>query len=82
LRAVNVRTNHVHSVVSALTNPESILNAFKAYSTRALRAVGLISLNIKPWSRHGSTVYLWKEKDVEKAVEYVTLGQDHRFSID
>jgi REP element-mobilizing transposase RayT len=82
LRTVNARTNHVHSVVSALTHPESILNAFKSYSTRALRAVGLIPLNVKPWARHGCTVYLWKEEDVEKAVVYVTLGQDHGFSLD
>ncbi len=32
-------------------------------------------LVIKPWARHGSTIYLWKERDVEKAVEYVLLGQ-------
>ena len=30
----------------------------------------------EPYVRHGSTIYLWKERDVEKAVEYVLLGQD------
>ena len=30
-------------------------------------------LNLRP--RHGSTVYLWKERDVAKAIEYVMLGQ-------
>ena len=29
LRAINVRTNHVHTVVSAMLKPEPILNAFK-----------------------------------------------------
>jgi pimeloyl-ACP methyl ester carboxylesterase len=29
-----------------------------------------------------STIYLWKERDVEKAVEYVLLGQDHEFSLE
>jgi REP element-mobilizing transposase RayT len=75
LRAVNVRTNHAHAVVSALLEPEPILDAFKAYATRALRRAGLLSTRIKPWARHGSTIYLWKERDVEKAVEYVLLGQ-------
>jgi len=75
LLAVNVRTNHAHTVVSAVGAPEPILNTFKAYSTRALREAGLISAGGKPWSRHGSTIYLWKERHVEKAVEYVLLGQ-------
>ncbi len=75
LRAINVRTNHVHTVVTAMREPEPVLNAFKAYSTRALRRSGLLSAEAKPWARHGSTIYLWKERDVAKAVEYVMLGQ-------
>jgi hypothetical protein len=68
--------------VSASHAPEPVLEAFKSYSTRALREAGLLDRSIKPWARHGSTIYLWKERDVEKAVEYVLLGQDHEFSID
>ena len=75
LRAINVRTNHAHAVVSAVLEPEPILDAFKTYSTRALRRAGLMPARTKPWARHGSTVYLWKEQDVAKAVEYVLLGQ-------
>ena len=75
LRAINVRTNHVHAVVSAMLKPEPILSAFKSYATRALRNGGLLSVQIKPWARHGSTIYLWKEQDVAKAIEYVVLGQ-------
>src|SRR2546429_204986 len=30
LRAVNVRSNHVHTVVSALSEPEALLDSFKA----------------------------------------------------
>lgn len=81
LRAVNVRTNHAHSVVSAFSLPEPVLDAFKSYATRALRAAGLLAAGVKPWARHGSTVYLWKDRDVERAVEYVLLGQDHEFRI-
>jgi REP element-mobilizing transposase RayT len=83
LRAINVRTNHAHTVVSAMQKPEPILNAFKAYSTRALRRAGLISAGVKPWSRHGSTIYLWKERDIAKAIEYVMHGQgDELFTLD
>jgi REP element-mobilizing transposase RayT len=82
LRAINARSNHCHSVVSALSDPEPILDAFKSYSTRALRRSGLLPIRVKPWARHGSTVYLWKERDVAKALEYVLLGQDHGFSLE
>jgi REP element-mobilizing transposase RayT len=82
LRAINARSNHAHTVVSALSDPEPILEAFKSYSTRALRETSLLDKSVKPWARHGSTIYLWKERDIEKAVEYVLLGQDHEFSLD
>jgi REP element-mobilizing transposase RayT len=75
LRAINVRTNHVHTVVSAGMKPEPILQAFQAYATRKLREKGLLPRHIKPWSRHGSTPYLWKERHVERAMEYVLFGQ-------
>ena len=83
LRCINVRTNHAHSVVTAMCKPEPVLDAFKSYSTRELRRAGLIGMNQKPWARHGSTIYLWKEKDVAKAIEYVMLSQgDDLFSLD
>ena len=83
LRAINVRTNHVHTVVTAMQDPEPVLDAFKSYATRALRRAKLMPVNVKPWVRHGSTVYLWKEKDVAKAIEYTMLGQgDDLFRLD
>ena len=75
LLAVNVRTNHVHTVVSAYVKPEPILQSFQAYATRKLRETGLLARNVKPWSRHGSTRYLWKEKHVDRAIDYVVNGQ-------
>jgi REP element-mobilizing transposase RayT len=75
LQAVNARTNHVHAVISAACKPEPILDALKAYATRKLRRTGLISSSTKPWIRHGSTRYLWKERHVERAIHYVLYGQ-------
>ncbi len=75
LHAVNVRTNHVHSVVSAPCNPEHVMDSFKSYATRKLREAGLLDRNIKPWARHGSTPYLWTEDDVRRAIDYVLNGQ-------
>jgi REP element-mobilizing transposase RayT len=75
LPAINVRTNHAHSVVAAMKSPESVMNAFKANATRELRAAGLVSPNQIIWSRGGSTRYLWKPSHVDGAIEYVLHGQ-------
>ncbi len=73
--AVNVRTNHVHCVVSAAGKPEPVMNGFKSNCTRELRAAGLISADQQVWSRGGSTRYLWKPTHVDGAVNYVLYGQ-------
>ena len=75
LLALNARTNHVHSVVTAPCKPEHVMDSFKAYATRRLREAGLLGLDVKPWSRHGSTPYLWTEDQVQRAIDYVINGQ-------
>lgn len=74
LHAVNVRTNHVHSVVSASCKPEHVMDSFKAYATRHLRKAGLLDQDDKLWARHGSTPYLWTDEQLQKAIEYVIDG--------
>ncbi|MBA3357169.1 MAG: hypothetical protein H0U18_14775 [Pyrinomonadaceae bacterium] len=37
LWAINVRTNHVHSVVTGTRDPDIVLNAFKANATREMK---------------------------------------------
>ena len=75
LHAINVRTNHVHSVVTAPCKPEHVIEAFKAYATRKLREANLIKREIRPWARHGSTVYLWTEEQLNRAIVYVLEDQ-------
>ena len=75
LLAANIRTNHLHSVVSAQVKPEAIINAFKAYATRRLRENQLAEAEQKVWSRGKSRRYLWKPKHVERAIDYVLFGQ-------
>ena len=83
LRAINVRTNHAHTIVSVAGKPEPVLNAFKSYTTRELRRLGLFGVDKSPWSRHGSTVYLWKPREVERGIDYVLYGQgDAPFWVD
>ena len=75
LHALNVRSNHVHLVTGNHSEPERMLNAFKANATRALRSEGLLGANDKAWSRHGSTRYLWTDAEVTSAIDYVLHSQ-------
>src|ERR1044072_3920069 len=75
LQAFNVRTNHVHTVVTANRNPGLVLNAFKANATRQLRQDRLWSHQFSPWVDKGSKVRLWNEQSVANAIDYVLYGQ-------
>ena len=75
LLAINVRTNHAHAVVDGHLRPERMATEFKSYSTRRLRENGVIEGDRRVWSRGESTRYLWKERHVELAVNYVLYGQ-------
>ena len=76
LNAINVRTNHIHAVVS--TNgikSERALNAFKSYATRKMRERNCWNYDHSPWSDKGSRRYLWNERSIELAIDYVINGQ-------
>jgi len=76
LYAINVRTNHVHSVVSiGEKKPEIALNAFKANATRRMRENGCWQDTVSPWADKGSKRYLWNEESIARAVDYVINGQ-------
>ncbi|HZF41319.1 MAG TPA: hypothetical protein VE715_21025 [Blastocatellia bacterium] len=75
LRAVNVRTNHAHFVVTAPCKPETPLAAFKANATRQMREAGCWRYSYSPWADNGSRRYLWMQRHVERAIDYVINGQ-------
>lgn len=76
LHALNVRTNHVHAVVTiGGLRPERALTAFKANATRQMRQDGCWLQDSSPWSDKGSTRYLWNERSVVRAIDYVLYGQ-------
>ena len=54
LWAFNIRTNHVHSVISARCKPELVLNALKANATRTMRNQGCWVSDGSPWSYRGA----------------------------
>ena len=74
--ALNVRTNHIHVVVSAgSVRPDLMLNALKANATRQMREEGLWDSDRSPWAEKGSKRWLWKEINLSNAIEYVMNGQ-------
>ena len=75
LLAVNVRTNHVHTVATANRIPELVLNAFKANATKHLRTARLWRHAFSPWADKGSNRRLWNEQSVARAIDYVLHGQ-------
>ena len=75
LLAAQVRSNHVHVVVQALDKAEKVLNDWRRYASRHLNLAKLDLPGRIRWSRHGSTRYLWTDKDVKDAVQYVTDEQ-------
>jgi valyl-tRNA synthetase len=75
LQAVNVRSTHVHAVVSGPAAPERMMNDFKSYATRRMVEAGLLEPNTKAWSRHGSTKDLWKDHQLAGASHYTLHEQ-------
>lgn len=75
LWTLNVRSNHVHVVVSAPATPENVMTSLKSWSTRKLVEAGMVVRGAKVWSRHGSTKYLWEDEAIGEAWEYVVHGQ-------
>jgi REP element-mobilizing transposase RayT len=76
LRALNVRTNHVHAVLSTgEIKADRALSALKANATRKMRQDGCWQLPHSPWVFKGSKRNLWNERSVERAVDYVLYGQ-------
>ncbi|MCH7544687.1 MAG: transposase [Proteobacteria bacterium] len=74
LLAVNARSNHVHVVVRfADVAPEKMMGEWKAWCTRRLRESGVMPSAGSVWTRHGSTRYLWKERELAPAIA-VGLG--------
>ena len=75
LHAINVRTNHVHVVVTASGNdPETVYEQFKAWCTRKLKSVHKQRENF--WTERASRRWINREDDLQSAVTYVLEAQD------
>jgi REP element-mobilizing transposase RayT len=76
LHAVNVRSNHVHAVVSANREIDRVLADLKAWGTRRLREQGFVAAEARIWTRHGSTRFLNSPASLAAAMDYVGRFQD------
>ena len=77
LHALNVRTNHVHVVVSAGGNsPETVREQFKAWCTRGLKEVE--AGRSRFWTEGGSCRWINLEAELEAVVLYVVEAQDRK----
>ena len=81
IRAAHVRTNHVHIVVEAEARPERVMNDFKSYASRRLNDATPGGQIQKRWARHGSTRWLWTDRDVQEAIHYVLEEQGEPMAI-
>ncbi len=75
IRALNVRSNHVHVVVGCPCSPEKAMGEFKAWCTRRLRETGVVCKDARVWTRHGSTKHLFEPESLQRAIRYVMDGQ-------
>ena len=73
LLAAHVRLNHVHLVISAGVPPEKVMSDVKSYAPRALRP--RVPGRRRFWTQHGGTRYLFGEKSLATAIDYVLYEQ-------
>ena len=74
LLAVHVRSNHVHVVISADRDPGRLMSDLKGRASRDLTRAGFDNAERRRWTRHGSTLHLVRDEQVEAKIHY-TLDQ-------
>jgi REP element-mobilizing transposase RayT len=75
LWAVNARTTHVHTVVTADWDGKKVRSALKGRATKNMREQGCWREDYSPWAGRGSCRKLWRYEDVINAVVYVQCEQ-------
>ncbi|HPT26010.1 MAG TPA: transposase [Bryobacteraceae bacterium] len=79
LLAAHVRTEHVHVVVYAEVNPESVVRDLKTYASRRLNERG--PRVEKRWTRRASTRWLKTRESVLAAIRYVAEEQGNPMAL-
>jgi len=80
LLAAHVRSNHVRVVIRADRDPGRLMSDLKARASRDLTLAGFGNGERRRWTRHGSTLHLYREEEVEAKVRYTLDGQGERMA--
>ena len=81
LHVAHVRREHAHVVCSADEDPNRVLTELKSQASKRLNERGLDRGRRKRWSRGGSKLYLWTEKQFWAAVSYVLYEQGRGMAV-
>ena len=81
LHGLHVRTNHAHGIVRSDGSPSQIVNAWKAYSTRRLRACGMELRNRLIWAHGANVTRLNSREALLAALHYVIEKQGEPMGI-
>jgi hypothetical protein len=73
IHALNVRTTHVHIVVTADAQPELVMEQLKAWASRRLNQ--MMGIKGHWWAYHGSTEWINEPVYLQSAITYVRDGQ-------
>ncbi|MEZ6139453.1 MAG: transposase [Zavarzinella sp.] len=77
LWAVNVRTNHVHVVVTTATHSDQFVrDSLKANATRYLREHFPVFHDRKVWTKGGDIEWIDTEENLQEVIDYVLNRQD------
>lgn len=77
LRALAVRSNHVHVVIANPESPpEQMVKQLKEWGTRKLRVHRIIGPRQRAWADHASTGYLYEPGSLDEKIRYVLEMQD------
>jgi REP element-mobilizing transposase RayT len=80
LLAAHVRSNHVHVVISAERDPGRLMSDLKGRASRDLTRAGFDNAERRRWTRHGSTLHLFREEEVEAKIRYTLDEQGQRMA--
>lgn len=80
LLALHIRSNHVHVAISADREPGRLMSDLKARASHELSRAGFETAERIRWTRHGSTLHLFKQSIVEEKVEYISCQRGERMA--
>jgi REP element-mobilizing transposase RayT len=79
LWAVNVRTNHVHVVISASAHKGTVVrDQLKANSTRQIRERNKRLVDRPVWAVGGDVQFVWTENELSAVINYTLIAQDRK----